>query len=150
MAIVQSIKPVTRAPVTFREIKQWYEDNLAPGSVNLNDQHVYENVYHAGKWAGIFQCVDEGTQVSLASGDHVRIDAISVGDQVACFDRNGVAVNSGVTAVFDQGMRDCIELSFDDGVKLICTSDHPIMTQRGWVPAGELTEADDVVSFTAP
>lgn len=62
MAIVQSIKPVTRAPVTFREIKQWYEDNLAPGAVNLDDQHVYENVYHAGKWAGVFQVTQKGAQ----------------------------------------------------------------------------------------
>lgn len=150
MAIVQSIKPITRAPVTFREIKQWYEDNLAPGAVNLDDQHVYENVYHAGKWAGIFQCVDENTRVSLASGGNVRIADVEIGTQVACCDRNGTFVNSCVTAVLDQGIRDCIELTFDNGSKLVCTPDHPIMTQRGWVSAGQLTDADEIVNFTAP
>ena len=47
---------------TFLQIRQWYRDNMAPGKINFDDQRVYENVYHAGKWISIFQCTNQGSQ----------------------------------------------------------------------------------------
>jgi DNA polymerase-3 subunit alpha len=47
---------------TFDDIKSWYIKNLDPSVVNFNDQKVYENVYHEGKFVGIFQCTQRGAQ----------------------------------------------------------------------------------------
>lgn len=47
---------------TFAQVKQWYEENLHPDVVDFDDQKVYENVYHAGKWGGIFQCTNPWAQ----------------------------------------------------------------------------------------
>ena len=47
---------------TFEDIKKWYNDNLDPSTMDLSDQSVYENIYHAGRFAGVFQCTQKGAQ----------------------------------------------------------------------------------------
>jgi len=47
---------------TFNDIKQYYDENLHPDCIDTNDQKVYENVFHKGKWAGIFQFTEAGSQ----------------------------------------------------------------------------------------
>jgi DNA polymerase-3 subunit alpha len=47
---------------TFEQIKEWYENNLSPSAVNMDDQKVYEYVYHEGRFCGIFQVVNAGAQ----------------------------------------------------------------------------------------
>ena len=38
-----------------------------------------------------------------------------------------------------------LELEFDDGYKIKCTANHKFLTQRGYVPAAELTFEDEIV-----
>jgi len=47
---------------TFEEVKQFYNENLHPDKINFDDQKVYKNVFHKGKWAGIFQFTEKGAQ----------------------------------------------------------------------------------------
>jgi DNA polymerase-3 subunit alpha len=47
---------------TFNDIKQYYDENLHPDHIDTDDQNVYENVFHKGKWAGIFQFTETGSQ----------------------------------------------------------------------------------------
>jgi len=47
---------------TFDDIKKWYDKNLEPNVLNLDDQKVYKNVFHKGKWAGVFQFTEKGAQ----------------------------------------------------------------------------------------
>ena len=47
---------------TFNDIKQYYDENLHPDHIDTDDQKVYENVFHKGKWAGIFQFTETGSQ----------------------------------------------------------------------------------------
>lgn len=47
---------------TFQDIKKFYDENLHPDKMNFDDQKVYENVFHQGKWAGIFQFTSPGAQ----------------------------------------------------------------------------------------
>jgi DNA polymerase-3 subunit alpha len=47
---------------TFADIKKFYDNNLHPDILNLHDQEVYENVFHEGKWIGIFQFTEQGAQ----------------------------------------------------------------------------------------
>lgn len=53
--------------------------------------------------------------------------------------------NKHVTHTYDNGERDCVELTFDDGRTLICTPDHQILTNRGYVEAQDLTEDDEII-----
>ena len=47
---------------SFKDVKEYYDENLHPNKIDLNDQEVYKNVFHKGKWAGIFQFTESGAQ----------------------------------------------------------------------------------------
>ena len=47
---------------TFEDIQKYYNENLHPDVINLDEPSVYKNVFHKGKWAGIFQFTEEGAQ----------------------------------------------------------------------------------------
>ena len=48
------------AEPSFNDIKEYYEANLHPDVINLDDEGVYKNVFHKGRWAGIFQFTEKG------------------------------------------------------------------------------------------
>tara|TARA_R110002020_G_scaffold6878_12_gene29207 strand:- start:9596 stop:13048 length:3453 start_codon:yes stop_codon:yes gene_type:complete len=47
---------------TFQQVKQFYNENLHPDVINFNDKEVYENIFHKGNWAGVFQFTEEQAQ----------------------------------------------------------------------------------------
>ena len=47
---------------TFEQIRNFYEERLHPDVLNLNDSAVFENIFHNGKFAGIFQFANSGMQ----------------------------------------------------------------------------------------
>ena len=47
---------------TFEDIKKFYEENLHPEKIDLEDEQVWEHIFHEGKWAGIFQFTEAGAQ----------------------------------------------------------------------------------------
>lgn len=50
------------AEPTFEDIQKYYNKFLHPDVIDLNENAVYKNVFHKGKWAGIFQFTEEGAQ----------------------------------------------------------------------------------------
>jgi DNA polymerase-3 subunit alpha len=63
---------------TFEEVKEYYDTNLHPDVLDLNDQEVYKNIFHAGKWAGTFQFTEEGVQKYCAQVKPTSIIDISI------------------------------------------------------------------------
>ena len=47
---------------TFEDIKTYYDKNLHPEVIDLDDKEVWQNIFHQGKWAGIFQFTEAGAQ----------------------------------------------------------------------------------------
>ncbi len=47
---------------TFDNVKEYYLENLHPDNIDFNDQKVYKNIFHKGKWAGVFQFTEKGAQ----------------------------------------------------------------------------------------
>lgn len=47
---------------SIKEIKDYYNKNLHPDVLIMDDPKVYENVFHQGKWAGVFQFANNGAQ----------------------------------------------------------------------------------------
>lgn len=47
---------------TFDDIRNFYETKLHPEKIDLTDRSVWENIFHKGKWAGIFQFTEGGAQ----------------------------------------------------------------------------------------
>ena len=47
---------------TFAQVRDYYVQHLHPDTLDLNDQEVYDNIFHPGKWAGVFQFTEHGAQ----------------------------------------------------------------------------------------
>ncbi len=47
---------------TFAHVREYYDENLHPDKIDLDNQEVYENIFHKGKWAGVFQFTEQGAQ----------------------------------------------------------------------------------------
>jgi DNA polymerase-3 subunit alpha len=47
---------------SFEQVSEWYTNHMAPDVIDTEDQHVYEYVYHEGRYCGIFQVVNAGAQ----------------------------------------------------------------------------------------
>lgn len=54
-------KKLGREP-KFSEVIDFYDTNLHADKIDLNDQKVYKEVFHAGKWIGIFQFAQRPVQ----------------------------------------------------------------------------------------
>jgi hypothetical protein len=87
-------------------------------------------------------CLPGDSLVRMSDGTDKRIDEIQTGDFVKTLEGNHQVLN-----FFDQGIKDVIELTFDDGKKLTCTPDHKIRTTIGWVEAGFLTENHEIIAL---
>jgi len=47
---------------TYEDIKKYYDENLHPDKIDLFDQQVYKNIFHKGKFIGVFQFTNDGAQ----------------------------------------------------------------------------------------
>jgi len=47
---------------TFADIKSYYDNTLHPDVIDFDDQDVYTNIFHDGRWAGVFQFTEQGAQ----------------------------------------------------------------------------------------
>lgn len=134
---------------TFKDVRRWFDEHMLVDKIDLNDQRVYKHVYEEARWAGVFQCVDKASQVSMSDGSTRAICDVKEGDRVMTWnEEQRCFTDKRVINVFDQGAKECVELTFDSGKTLVCTVDHPVRTNRGWVPAGDLTEDDEITEFT--
>ena len=47
---------------SFTDIKNFYDKRLHPERIDLDDEKVWQNIFHEGRWAGIFQFTESGAQ----------------------------------------------------------------------------------------
>lgn len=102
-----------------------------------------------GTSSGRYSCIAEGQTVSMPGGDK-PIEQVKVGDLVYCYTDDGKPTVSRVKKVYDNGLQDCIELTWRSkgthkNGTLVCTPDHRIKTRnRGWVEAKDLELEESV------
>jgi len=96
-------------------------------------------------------CFDPATLIKTKDGDKRIID-VTVDDYVLTFDEKTNNYNwvqpsfAGMTATADKQK---IELTLETGKTIKCTADHKFYTtNRGWVEAQDLTEEDDIQTFS--
>lgn len=96
-----------------------------------------------------YGCITGDAEVVSTWGT-LRLDSIvneqMIGLEVVSYnEETGELEPDTIEAVACTGVKEVLELEFEDGKKIELTSDHRVMTQRGWVEAGELTVNDEVI-----
>ena len=81
---------------TFEEVKAWYNKNLHPSVLDMNDQVVYKEVFHSGKFAGIFQFMNTGMQ---RLGKNAKVSSIEEIATVSAIYRPG-PLSAGVDKMY--------------------------------------------------
>jgi aconitase A len=151
-------KAVERGLTTHPYVKT----SLAPGSRvvtdYLRDAGLTEALDTLGFYTvgfGCTTCIAEGTPVLLANGTSQLIERFprSGGAMLIAPDDEGKLGIARQAEAMEQGVRECISLTLQDGRTLVCTPDHQLLCADGrWVRADRLELKRDrvVVGLEAP
>ena len=94
-----------------------------------------------------YQCLWIEEEVVMADGQMKRIADIKVGDEVITVDP--ITFKKSVTKVINQYVKSTdkkiVKVQTLSGRSVICTDDHPILTNQGWKKAGQLEKGIHMV-----
>jgi DNA polymerase III subunit alpha len=97
---------------TFVDIKKYYDENLHPDVINLNDKEVYKNIFQAGKWMGIFQFTEKGAQGLAKRAQPKSIIDLSA---ITSIYRPG-PLSAGVDKAYVQAVNDPLSVKYENAI----------------------------------
>lgn len=112
--------------------------NLSQDTLVVDDS-IPDELCNVFEWEDHQNCCFTGdTLVSLDQGESRRIDSLrnSSAKVLSYSTAERKMVYSNQVRFYDQGVKDCIRLMFEDGTHIDCTPDHKILNEyREWVEA---------------
>lgn len=90
------------------------------------------------------ECFPKGTKVNTPRG-YINIEDLKIGDNVYSYNHKTQKTEiKEVDYLFSKESKDLLEISMSNNKKIICTKNHPIYTNRGYIDARELKKGDVV------
>ena len=118
--------------------------NLDYSTECTNNPDIPDRDCHIFVWEDHCYCIAKDTKVSLSYGSKNIQELQDSKELVYGISKTGVQLYNQ-TNYFNRGVKECVELTFQDGTTLKCTPDHRIMNSKGeWVEAQNLTINESV------
>ena len=92
-------------------------------------------------------CIEKNEKISMSDGTKRCISQLRNGEKILSVDINGKIQESIVSKVWETSKSKRILSIKTLYSQLLCTSEHLILTEYGWVEAGKLKEGDNVVAL---
>lgn len=92
-------------------------------------------------------CLAAGTKIRMYDGTEKNIENIEIGDLVLTLEGAKPVENIWNPETLVEGNPECFEIEFEDGYKVICSDNHPFLTQNGWVAAKDLTDQHEITQI---
>jgi superfamily II DNA or RNA helicase len=142
---------VMTVQTAIRSLGQQYmafdEDEVRDSKDNEETVRKYKDIKELIQSAkGIIadECISGESEVILRDGKCKMKDLSNhVGEDILSFDGTSVVWRK-ISKFMDKGSQSSINIKTNTG-DIICTKDHPIMTQNGWVEAGTIRIGDEIL-----
>jgi isoleucyl-tRNA synthetase len=124
-----------------------YGHLLASTIKDIFPRYKTQTGFHVDRVFG-YDCIAEGTLINLKDGTSIPIEKFNdYSCQVETYNLKDNGFTFGMKSnYFNKGKKICIELTFLDNTKLVCTPDHQIYTTTGWVAAKDINTTMDIIS----
>jgi DNA polymerase III alpha subunit/intein/homing endonuclease len=92
------------------------------------------------------RCVEENSLILMSNGNYKKIKDIKLGDDVQSFNKFNISEYKKVLNVFNNGKKEVFKISTQHDYLIETTSNHKVLTQRGWINTDELTTDDFIMT----
>lgn len=119
-------------------------------STLITDESIPDNMCNVFEWEDHQACIAKDSLVTVGEYSVKIQDLIKYNDNLLAFnkDNNGASYYQQ-THFFNQGIKECIRLTFEDGTTLSCTPDHRILlSNTEWVEAQDIKVNIDRICTT--
>ena len=109
-------------------------------STLVTDKSIPDSMCHIFKWEDHIGCLVEGTKVTIGEYSVHIEDLQDFTGRLLAYDTETKGLDYfPQTNFFNQGVKDCIKITLEDGTTLKCTPDHKILIDNGeWVEAQDI------------
>jgi len=90
------------------------------------------------------ECFPKGTRINTPKG-YINIEDLKIGDSVYSYNHKTKEIEiKEIDYLFSKDSNDLMEINIYDNKKIICTKNHPIYTNEGYIEAQNLKKGDVV------
>ena len=115
-----------------------------------DDLDIPDEKCHVMQWEDHIGCIVRGTNITIGEYSMKIEDLEDYRSNLLAYDEENKGMNYySQTNFFNQGIKECIKLTFQDGTTLSCTPDHRILLNNNeWVEAKDIKINCDKISTT--
>jgi ribonucleoside-diphosphate reductase alpha chain len=135
-----------RARELWRKITQSAWASGEPGLVRLGYDNEMSNSWYFSKLIGVNPCLTGDTLIYTSNGLQRMDDLYFKGNSVTVMADSRLTKEPHLLSsrVFMTGIKPVFKLITQEGYEVRLTKDHKVMTNKGWVEAGNLTNGDKI------